>query len=230
MAAFERLRQPKPVQIPKQSGPINIVVPTGGLKEAHPAPVKVQSLSQQVQSEYTVRRTSNPPQILLTRPQTLAALFPAWQSFFDLQTMLRGQTYYRSRNVQVFSSAPDGTGFVARVQGGRQDPYLVTFSVDPAGKPQGTCSCPVGSRCKHVAASLFVAVEQMPAMFDLFEKTETGKPVSVEKPSSTRSNPPAVTALAPEPVREVVKPPEPVAAVPAPAAELPRMTIRRRVS
>jgi superfamily II DNA or RNA helicase len=66
--------------------------------------------------------------------------------------------YQRRRRAFVTDMADDGTRIHGRVQGTQRRPYAVTIElgIGTHGKVQidGSCSCPVGFNCKHVAALL----------------------------------------------------------------------------
>jgi Superfamily II DNA/RNA helicases, SNF2 family len=66
--------------------------------------------------------------------------------------------YQRQRRATVTHMADDGTLIEGRVQGTQRRPYVVTVEVaiggDGRAAIEGTCSCPVGFNCKHVAALL----------------------------------------------------------------------------
>ncbi len=68
-----------------------------------------------------------------------------------------GQRYQRQGRVLSFETAPDGM-IRARVQGSERRPYVqrITLRQTKAGATDfdGTCTCPVGYNCKHVAAAL----------------------------------------------------------------------------
>ena len=66
--------------------------------------------------------------------------------------------YQRRRRAFLTDMADDGTRIEGRVQGTQRRPYTVTIElgIRPDGKVRidGSCSCPVGFNCKHVAALL----------------------------------------------------------------------------
>ena len=70
----------------------------------------------------------------------------------------KATAYQRRRRAFVTDMADDGTRIEGRVQGTQRRPYRVTIEVRPGpdGKVRidGSCSCPVGFNCKHVAALL----------------------------------------------------------------------------
>jgi uncharacterized Zn finger protein len=66
--------------------------------------------------------------------------------------------YQRQRRAFVAEMADDGTLIQGRVQGTQRRPYAVTIElgIGPDGRVRidGSCTCPVGFNCKHVAALL----------------------------------------------------------------------------
>src|SRR4051794_36704609 len=69
---------------------------------------------------------------------------------------VRGEAYHREG--RVVGLRVDASGSVVRgtVAGGAPTPYAVTATV-ANGSVHGRCSCPMGGRCKHVAAVLLAA-------------------------------------------------------------------------
>ncbi|WP_129590528.1 DEAD/DEAH box helicase [Cryobacterium aureum] len=83
------------------------------------------------------------------------------------QSFSRGERYARNGHVTEQSWAPSGTHLTGRVSGTSPQPYtvLVSFTLNAAGqavRASGTCTCPMGSNCKHVAA-LLLASQRTPA-------------------------------------------------------------------
>lgn len=72
----------------------------------------------------------------------------------------KGRSYLRAVS-DLFS---DGDTLTARVQGTAPKPYVVSLRIHNhpwAGRGlQASCTCPVGSNCKHVAATLLAWLEQ----------------------------------------------------------------------
>ncbi len=70
----------------------------------------------------------------------------------------RATTYQRRRRAFVTEIAPDGSRIEGRVQGTQRRPYRVAIELGIGADGRigidGTCSCPVGFNCKHVAALL----------------------------------------------------------------------------
>ncbi|TFD70856.1 DEAD/DEAH box helicase [Cryobacterium gelidum] len=86
------------------------------------------------------------------------------------QSFSRGERYARNGHVTEQSWAPSGTHLTGRVSGSSPQPYtvLVSFTLNAAGqavRASGTCTCPMGSNCKHVAA-LLLASRSTPAELD----------------------------------------------------------------
>ena len=83
------------------------------------------------------------------------------------QSFSRGERYARNGHVTEQSWAQSGTHLTGRVRGTSPQPYtvLVSFTLNTAGqavRASGTCTCPMGSNCKHVAA-LLLASRSTPA-------------------------------------------------------------------
>lgn len=66
--------------------------------------------------------------------------------------------YQRRRRAFVTEMAEDGTRIKGRVQGTQRRPYslVIEVGIGPDGRVriEGSCSCPIGYNCKHVAALL----------------------------------------------------------------------------
>lgn len=76
----------------------------------------------------------------------------------DSRSVERGKGYLS--RVAALSAFPDGD-FVAEVHG--TDTYYTRLSVDEKGQLRGTCSCPVGFRCKHCVAVALLAAKRLKA-------------------------------------------------------------------
>jgi len=87
-----------------------------------------------------------------------------WTGSRDFQ---RGQGYYSNGNIQY----PQQQGLVLKAQchGSMATPYHVQVTLTASGIGDGTCSCPVGYRCKHTVALLLTWIHQP----DAFTETET---------------------------------------------------------
>jgi len=85
-------------------------------------------------------------------------------TFEDIQRTMaptaldKASRYQRQRRAFVTHMADDGTLIEGRVRGTQRRPYAVTIDlrIRPNGRVtiDGSCSCPVGFNCKHVAALL----------------------------------------------------------------------------
>ncbi len=77
-----------------------------------------------------------------------------------------GHVYRRQGRVATVRPRPADTGLEARVRGSARTPYQLEIEVsrDQRGRLliMGSCSCPVGFNCKHVAAALLVYVQHKP--------------------------------------------------------------------
>ena len=91
----------------------------------------------------------------------------------------RGTPYV---NDALFDTRRTGLALKARCQGTAAHPYRVTATLGAQGGiTRSTCSCPVGGRCKHVAALLlrwlrdpdaFLEIEDVEAALDRRDKAE----------------------------------------------------------
>ena len=70
-------------------------------------------------------------------------------ALFDGPTVERGRSYYREGRVE---SVSDSSGLVARVRGNGRSYLVLIDDVEPF---IGRCTCPVGTYCKHMVATLF---------------------------------------------------------------------------
>ena len=76
------------------------------------------------------------------------------------QSLTRGLRYFQSGRVSRVEAVDHGTAIEGWVDGSRDEPYKVRLTVERDGdglKFDGTCSCPVGFWCKHVAAVVAAA-------------------------------------------------------------------------
>ncbi len=85
----------------------------------------------------------------------------------------RGVAYQRAGRVLSVTMAPGGDTLSGSVRGSERAPYRVVVQISPGptrGRPHivGTCTCPMHSNCKHVAAVLLYALEHdtSPAPFE----------------------------------------------------------------
>ena len=78
-----------------------------------------------------------------------------------------GLKYHMDHRVQGFRVTADGAAINAEVLGTARSPYrqAVQLIRAPNGKlaAAGSCTCPVGFNCKHVAAVLFEYQQRAPA-------------------------------------------------------------------
>ncbi|WP_299579569.1 DEAD/DEAH box helicase [uncultured Microbulbifer sp.] len=81
-------------------------------------------------------------------------------------SLVRGKDYFRNGKVQAFNVSHGGKTITGKVSGSYashynlqieiiEDPVMGGFEID------GECSCPVGYNCKHVAAVLMAAVNEI---------------------------------------------------------------------
>jgi len=75
---------------------------------------------------------------------------------FDNGAVAKGRAYFARGAVREL--IVNDEVITALVKGSRPDPYVVTVPMDPeSGLPEaldGDCTCPMGSLCKHTAATL----------------------------------------------------------------------------
>ena len=69
-----------------------------------------------------------------------------------------GQEYFRGK--AIFNPQRLGMTLKARCQGSSPDAYRVEVTFDSTGVASSSCSCPVGYRCKHIAALLLTWVHR----------------------------------------------------------------------
>ncbi len=78
-----------------------------------------------------------------------------------------GQAYHRDGRVMSLRVSADGTAVVAGVRGSHRSPYHLSIELihrrNGALTIEGSCTCPVGFNCKHVAAVLFEYRQRAPA-------------------------------------------------------------------
>ena len=99
--------------------------------------------------------------------------------WFDAASIARGMVYARERRVVGLSHAVSEGHLTAQVSGSHREVYEVQISLGFDGnlrlkRLKGTCSCPVGSFCKHMVAVLVV--------FQIrFAMTDAPLPVATEE-------------------------------------------------
>ena len=103
--------------------------------------------------------------------QTLPITEAAVRALASAQSYDRGYRYYRSSS--VFDITRRGNFIAAKVEGSDYDPYRIEVTVDDTGVIDTSCTCPYdwGGICKHIVATLLIAIHQPEAI--------------VEKPSLT---------------------------------------------
>ena len=77
---------------------------------------------------------------------------------FELKIYNRGREYFKSNCVSDVEFNQDKTKLTASVCG--NDDYNITLSLNK-GEVQGACSCPYGDICKHQAAVLLYAINNL---------------------------------------------------------------------
>jgi hypothetical protein len=99
--------------------------------------------------------------------------------------MDKATRYQRRRQATITTMADDGTSIEGRVQGSAPMAYRASIALVPAADGsvaiRGSCTCPVGSNCKHVAALL---IESM---------ARPGPTRAAAAPAQTPAAPPPVT-------------------------------------
>ena len=75
--------------------------------------------------------------------------------------LARGRAYARDGSVTGLAAGGHGEVLLATVRGTRPVPYQVVVRARPDGRWAGTCTCPVASDCKHVAAVLLQARDRV---------------------------------------------------------------------
>jgi hypothetical protein len=84
----------------------------------------------------------------------------------DASTLSRGISYANQGRVHDRRYDVAGNHYAAVVQGTREDPYAVDVRLTRNGawlQVEGHCACPMEYNCKHVAAVLVDALQQLPA-------------------------------------------------------------------
>ncbi len=92
----------------------------------------------------------------------------SWQSNFDSGTLSRAADYHLKHRIVALWHRDNGASDVlcGIAKGNQSDPYFcnVTLKAERSGlRLDCTCTCPVGSRCKHAAAMLFTATTTPPS-------------------------------------------------------------------
>src|SRR6185295_14692571 len=77
--------------------------------------------------------------------------------------LARGRQYASRGTVTALRYLPEQNRYTARVAGAAANLYRVDVSLHAGSKGTqifGSCSCPMGVNCKHVAAVLYTALEE----------------------------------------------------------------------
>jgi superfamily II DNA or RNA helicase len=103
-----------------------------------------------------------------------------------------GRRYLAAGAVTAFRLAPDGLQAEARVKGTQRRPYRTEVRLVDQAPPRerlivGTCTCPVGMNCKHVAAVLLAWRREVP-------RRGTDHPAAASTPTPVPAIPPEVDA------------------------------------
>lgn len=84
-----------------------------------------------------------------------------WLNSFDATTIERGKRYAQQGRVSLAGLGEDT--LLTLCQGSNARPYSQHLGWDADGRLHATCSCPVGSRCKHCLAALWSLSAWLPA-------------------------------------------------------------------
>ncbi len=99
-------------------------------------------------------------QIAPTRTE-LALTDSAIRQMFSSSALEAGRIYELRGRVRALTVSPDGSRIKAETLGSAPDPYTQTITVQQSRNRGlligGTCTCPVGRLCKHLAAVLIAA-------------------------------------------------------------------------
>ncbi|MCC6002270.1 MAG: SWIM zinc finger family protein, partial [Pararhodobacter sp.] len=101
-------------------------------------------------------------------------------SFFDAATLQRGRDYAR-RGLVVAVEPLSGGGLRGQVSNGRGQTYQQRIVLE-RGIVDGTCSCPVGYNCKHVAAVLLTWAARADRQTDNAPDSTSGSPPALAAP------------------------------------------------
>lgn len=125
---------------------------------------------------------------------------------FDEATYLRAEAYHRKAHVMAYSWTGEGT-LTATVQGSGRNVYNQAIEVceTPPRRLRitGSCTCPVGSHCKHIAAALLAARASAPA---LRRKAAPDGPPAPPSPAASATARPAPSGQARAPVEAALPP------------------------
>lgn len=83
---------------------------------------------------------------------------------FPSQYLARGRQYQRMGKVRGLAMTGNGATVIAEVSGTAPEPYDVFIEITRGSRGstsiEGSCTCPVGYNCKHVAAALLQALQE----------------------------------------------------------------------
>src|ERR1700722_15758425 len=86
-----------------------------------------------------------------------------WERHFYAKTLAKARAIHRSGKVLSWQPAEDGAGMTSVVQGSQSEPYAQGIEWGLGKKNvsfvSGSCTCPMESNCKHVAAAIFAVVK-----------------------------------------------------------------------
>jgi uncharacterized Zn finger protein len=103
-----------------------------------------------------------------------AALRPLSESdlkrWISAESLVRGRRYFA--NGAIVSPRRVGATLKAECTGSRPTPYRVEATLGPKGIVADDCSCPIGGRCKHVAALLYTWIDD-PDAFTTMDDVDT---------------------------------------------------------
>ena len=88
---------------------------------------------------------------------------PAVRGAFDRNAFQRGAAYAERGSVRRLEVSERGRRLKAQVRGSRRTPYRVDVSVDDGRGRRivSYCTCPVGVQCKHGAAVMLAALDEL---------------------------------------------------------------------
>lgn len=100
--------------------------------------------------------------------------------FFSAAALEKAKALHRNGHVLDLDVEEDGLHLSASVQGSEDWPYDVEIALKPRTdggvNVNGTCSCPMGHNCKHVAAALLEVTTEKPAELDLGSRRPAAQP------------------------------------------------------
>jgi uncharacterized Zn finger protein len=90
--------------------------------------------------------------------------------WISAESLTRGRRYFASG--AITSPRRVGAALKAECTGSHPTPYRVEVTLGPKGVVADDCSCPIGGRCKHVAALLYAWLDD-PAAFTTMDDVDT---------------------------------------------------------